>query len=70
MEEKRIPKYVTETELAGILKISKQKLSLDRMKGRGLPFEKVGRCVRYDLGDVLATVKATRKDPEKEFQEE
>ena len=38
---------ITETKLAQVLGVSIQKLQRDRWAGRGIPYIKVGRCVRY-----------------------
>ena len=43
---------LTEKELATWLKCSTHKLSIDRRKGRGIHFYKLGRHVRYSLKDI------------------
>lgn len=43
-----------EQELAARHKVSLQKLRNDRWLGRGVPFIKIGRLVRYRMSDVLA----------------
>jgi hypothetical protein len=37
-----------------------QTLRNDRIKGKGIPYTKIGRLVRYDLADLEACMKAGR----------
>lgn len=43
-----------ENELADYLGITANKLQRDRWAGTGLPYIKIGRCVRYRRSDVEA----------------
>jgi phage terminase Nu1 subunit (DNA packaging protein) len=47
-------KYVNEKKVAEITDIGIQTLRNDRHLGRGLPYIKKGRMVRYSLADVIA----------------
>lgn len=49
----RLPCYLTESELAKGIKVSKRTLQAQRQQGTGIPFKKFGRSVRYKLQDVL-----------------
>ena len=46
-------KYVNERKVAEITSIGVQTLRNDRHLGRGLPYIKKGRMVRYSLADVI-----------------
>jgi len=46
--------WLTENELADRWKCSRGALRNARSQGRGVPYAKIGGCVRYDLADVLA----------------
>ena len=46
--------FLTETELALRQKRSVKTLQADRVAGRGVPFLKIGRSVRYRVADVIA----------------
>lgn len=63
MKEKDIPRYVSDREVARILEFSRQKLALDRHMGRGLPFVRIGRNIRYDLKEILTIVEAGHVRP-------
>jgi DNA binding domain, excisionase family len=43
---------LTERELAKRLAVSQRTLQTQRQTGHGIPFIKVGKCVRYRLEDV------------------
>jgi hypothetical protein len=45
--------YVTEREVNLITRRALSTLRNDRSSGRGIPYIKVGRSVRYDLADVI-----------------
>ena len=47
----------TEKELARELNISLPKLRRDRIDGKGFPFVKIGKSVRYPMSDVLDHLK-------------
>jgi hypothetical protein len=44
---------LNEKEVAKILGISLSTLRIHRHKGRGLPYYKIGKAVRYDPVDIL-----------------
>jgi hypothetical protein len=46
--------YLNEKEVAKITGRAKQTLRNDRFLGKGIPYCKVGRSVRYSLEDVIA----------------
>jgi len=46
-------KYLTEYEVKEIINRSVQTLRNDRSLGRGIPYIKCGRSVRYGLDDVI-----------------
>jgi hypothetical protein len=46
--------FFTEAQLAERQQKSVKTLRNDRLTGRGIPFIKIGRLVRYRLSDVLA----------------
>jgi hypothetical protein len=46
-------KYLTEKQVAGITGRALQTLRNERFLGRGIPYVKVGRSVRYSLEDVV-----------------
>lgn len=48
------PEIMTTAEAADYLRISKQKLEIDRHKGKGPAFCKIGRIVRYRKSDIDA----------------
>jgi hypothetical protein len=47
-------RLLTESQLAQRWQISAKKLQADRCSGRGVPFVRIGRRVRYRLADVEA----------------
>lgn len=50
-----LPAYTfTPRDLARRLEVSEKKLAHDRLAGRGVPYLKIGRLVRYRLVDVIA----------------
>lgn len=50
----------TGCETAKFLKSSEQKLRIDRMHGKGIPYIKFGRSVRYDPVDVKSHLEACK----------
>ena len=50
---------VTEEELSSLLKICKRQLYNWRMRGE-IPYFKLGRSVRFRVGDVLEALEAMR----------
>lgn len=45
-----------ESTVAEVLSCSTAKLQTDRWKGRGIPFVRIGKLIRYRKADVLASV--------------
>jgi hypothetical protein len=58
-----IPNYVDEKEVSRITGRAVQTLRNDRFHGRGLPYHKFGRQVRYSLEEVLDYLKNRRIEP-------
>ena len=54
----------TEKQVSEMIGISQIKLKTDRMKLQGIPFVKIGRCVRYRKEDVSAYLEANRQATE------
>ena len=54
---------MTENDVSRYLGISKKKLQKDRQMGIGVPYIKVGRCVRYSPSDCQDFVQRSRIDP-------
>jgi hypothetical protein len=59
--EDHLPEVVTPTELAQYLRTTRASLSQDRYLGRGIPFVKHGKRVRYLRQDVLDYLAANRR---------
>jgi hypothetical protein len=51
-------------ELAFVLKRSRSRLQKDRLEGRGPPFIRVGRLIRYHAADVRAWLKSSTEIPQ------
>lgn len=49
-----VREVMTTLQAADYLQISKQKLEIDRHKGRGVVFTKIGRLIRYRKSDIDA----------------
>ena len=60
----KLPQFLSEVEVAKILGISCASLQQHRWLGRGIPFIKVGRSVRYSVDDLQAYIEENRVDPE------
>lgn len=58
-----IPKMVSEKIVSEELGIPLPTLRNQRSMGRGIPFFKIGKSVRYRIEDVLAYLEANRVDP-------
>ena len=63
MEEYLKEVYLTEKEVAAITKDALSTLRNNRHVGRGLPYIKRNRSVRYRLSDVIASMEGSRVDP-------
>ena len=50
---------INEHQLAAILCKSVRTIRKDRLVGRGIPFRKIGRLVRYAMSDVEAEINAS-----------
>ncbi len=48
-----VVQYVTEQEVHKMTGIALSTLRNNRFNGRGIPYCKVGRSIRYDLTDVI-----------------
>lgn len=57
-------RYVTEHEVAELTGIAVQSLRNHRSIGRGFPYRKYGKSVRYFLPEILAIMESHRIDPE------
>lgn len=53
-------RYLTEKEVAALTGRAVQTLRNDRSKGKGFPYSKYGRSVRYLLADVIAEMESHR----------
>jgi hypothetical protein len=56
-------RYIDEREVSRIIGRGLQTLRNDRCKGRGLPYIKFGRQVRYLESEVIAAMEARRIEP-------
>lgn len=45
-------------QVAKLLNCTRRKLEADRIKGGGIRYIKVGKCVRYDLRDIENYIQA------------
>jgi hypothetical protein len=52
--------YLTEREVAKIIRMALSTLRNDRCLRRGLPYTKLGRSVRYSLDDVVSYMEARK----------
>jgi len=57
---KTTPKYLTEIQVAEITGISRATLQQHRWLGKGLPYSKLGRSVRYLESDIWEYLKRHR----------
>ena len=65
MNTKDVPKTVDEYAAAKALARGVQTLRNDRYLGRGCPYLKLGRSVRYLMDDIWKYLEEHRIDPEK-----
>jgi phage terminase Nu1 subunit (DNA packaging protein) len=54
------PKYIKDKKVAEMTDLSVQTLRNDRYKGKGIPYSKRGRAVRYRVDDVIAYMEARK----------
>ncbi len=57
-------KYITEKMVSESTSLKLPTLRNHRHLGRGIPYIKIGRSVRYDPDDVAAYMESHRIDPE------
>lgn len=50
--ESSLPRWLTEKEVAVLTRLSLSTLRAHRFTGRGLPYAKLGRTVRYSAAEV------------------
>lgn len=55
-----LPPVATPKQLADLIHSTQGSLAQDRYHGRGIPFVKIGKRVRYLRDDVLAYLQANR----------
>jgi hypothetical protein len=53
-------RWLTEKKVAEMIDIPVQTLRNKRCQGKGMPYSKIGRSVRYALNDVIAFMEAHR----------
>ncbi|MDZ4235259.1 MAG: helix-turn-helix domain-containing protein [Dietzia sp.] len=53
MQVDDLPALLTTAEVATFIRASKQSLDQDRYLGRGMPYVRIGRKIRYRREDVL-----------------
>ncbi|OPY64750.1 MAG: Helix-turn-helix domain protein [Syntrophorhabdaceae bacterium PtaU1.Bin034] len=58
-------KYLTETEVAELTRRAVQTLRNERCQGRGFPYVKIGKSVRYLRADVMASMAAHKIIPQR-----
>jgi len=58
------PQYLNEKEVSKIIGRSLPTLRNDRFNGRGLPYIKIGRSVRYALKDLVEFMESRKIVPE------
>lgn len=61
--EREPPRYLTEKEVAAMTGLSLSNLRNSRFLGRGLPYVKIGRSVRYNLDDVIEYMESRKVIP-------
>jgi predicted DNA-binding transcriptional regulator AlpA len=57
-------RYLTEQEVAALTGRAIQTLRNDRHRGRGFPYCKIGRSVRYSLSEIITTMESRRIETE------
>jgi hypothetical protein len=57
-------RYITEQEVSELTGRGLQTLRNDRHMGRGFPYTKLGRSVRYRLGEILDIMESRRIETE------
>ena len=64
MQDCRNRVLIDEKEVSQIIKRSVQTLRNERCQGRGLPYIRIGRSIRYDIADIERYIQIHRIDPE------
>jgi len=59
-----VPKYLGENQVSKIVGRALQTLRNDRSAGKGIPYVKFGRSVRYSLDDVVQFMESRKILPE------
>ncbi len=62
-----INKYLTEKEVSEISSIALSTLRQDRFEGRGIPYVKLAKSVRYSLQDVIEYLESRKIQTHNEF---
>ena len=60
MDQIDLPEVLTPPELAAFMRTTTTSLAQDRYTGRGVPYVKFGKRVRYMRSDVLAFLASNR----------
>ena len=55
-----LPEVARDTEVAEFIGVSPASLAQDRHRGRGIPYVRIGRRIRYLRSDVLAHLAENR----------
>jgi len=58
-------RFISEKEVSRIIGRALSTLRNDRYEGKGIPYTKLGRSVRYQLADVFSFMRARRIETEK-----
>ena len=62
--------YITEQQVSEITGIALSTLRNNRCKGRGIPYVKAGRSIRYEIQDVIDFMNAHKILTEKYWKSE
>ncbi len=68
MDHMETPTYLTTKQLADRWGYRPNTLEIQRTTGKGLPYVKIGRLVRYRLSDVIAHEKSNEHTSTSEYQ--
>jgi len=60
MEPDDLPAVITASQMAQFLQTTPAALAQDRYLGRGVPYTRIGRRIRYMRGDVLKYLEANK----------
>ena len=64
----KVPQYLTENDVSKITGVALSTLRNNRSKGRGIPYIKIGRSVRYGLEDVIEFMEIHKIETEKYWE--